>query len=125
MGVEAVGARRAKWREPLETNHLRTHRVLAASLAARVHTLARKGRQMSQKAVEHLIGKLATDEEVRLRFRRSPREFLESASEKGEPLTIVEIEALAAIDPDLLDRFADTLDARLQRVRIPADGRRP
>lgn len=76
---------------------------------------------MSQKAVEHFIGKLATDEEVRLRFRRSPRELLESAAEKGEPLTGVEMEALAAIDPDLLDRFADTLDARLQRVRIPAD----
>jgi hypothetical protein len=76
---------------------------------------------MSQKTVEHVIGKLATDEEMRLRFRRAPREALEAAAGPNETLTAVEMDALAALDPELMDRFADTLDARLQRVRIPRD----
>lgn len=78
---------------------------------------------MSQKFVEHVIGKLATDEEMRLRFRRAPRETLEAVVGTGDALTTVEIEALAGIDPTLLDRFADSLDSRLQRVRIPGEGR--
>jgi len=76
---------------------------------------------MSQKTVEHVIGKLATDEDLRLRFRRAPREALESAAGTNDALTAVEVEALVALDPGLLDSFADALDARLQRVRIPGD----
>ena len=75
---------------------------------------------MSQKTVERIIGKLATDEEARLRFRQSPREAVDSTVGVNDTLTPVEREALAALDPDLLDRFADVLDPRLQRVRIPA-----
>ncbi len=78
---------------------------------------------MSQKFVEHVIGKLATDEELRLRFRRAPRETLEAVVGTGDALTAVEIEALAGIDPALLERVADSLDSRLQRVSIPADVR--
>jgi hypothetical protein len=76
---------------------------------------------MTQKAVERIIGKLATDEEVRHRFRRAPRETLDLAVGESDLLTTVERDALAAIDPELLDRFADSLDPRLQRVRIPRD----
>ena len=75
---------------------------------------------MSQKTVERIIGKLATDEEARLRFRQSPGEAVDSTVGVNDTLTPVEREALAALDPDLLDRFADVLDPRLQRVRIPA-----
>lgn len=74
---------------------------------------------MAQNTVERIIGKLATDEEVRHRFRRAPRETLELAAGESDRLTTVEQDALAAIDPELLDRFADSLDPRLQRVRIP------
>lgn len=77
---------------------------------------------MSQKTVEHVIGKLATDEGLRLRFRQEPREAVETAAGTNGALTAVEMDALAAIDPGLLDRFADALDSRLQRVRIPGDG---
>lgn len=77
---------------------------------------------MSQKTVEHVIGKLATDEDLRMRFRLAPKEALESAAGKNEALTAVEMEALVTLDPGLLDRFADALDARLQRVRIPGAG---
>ena len=82
---------------------------------------------MSQKTVEHIIGRLATDEEIRLRFRRNPAATITAAAGEPEALTNVEREALASIDPEILDRLADAIDPRLQRVRMPAepgDGRR-
>jgi hypothetical protein len=75
---------------------------------------------MSQKTVERILGKLATDEEFRQRFRGAPGETIDAASPEPECLTAVEREALCAVDPELLERFADALDPRLQRVRIPA-----
>ncbi len=77
---------------------------------------------MSQKTVEHIIGRLATDEEIRLRFRMNPAATITAAAGEPEALTNVEKEALSSIDPDLLDRLADAVDPRLQRVRIPAAG---
>ena len=75
---------------------------------------------MSQKTVERIIGKLATDEGARQLFRASPGEVSTALAPDPDSLTPVEREALSAVDPDLLDRFADTLDPRLQRVSIPA-----
>ena len=83
---------------------------------------------MSQKTVERILGKLATDEEARQEFRASPGGAIAALAPDADSLTSVEREALAAVDPDLLDRFADSLDPRLQRVRIPApedEGDRP
>lgn len=82
---------------------------------------------MSQKTVEHIIGRLATDEEIRLHFRMNPAATITAAAGEREALTSVEREALSTIDPDVLDRLADAVDPRLQRVRIPAahdDGRK-
>lgn len=75
---------------------------------------------MSQKTVERILGKLATDEEFRQRFRSDPEGTLPPLGHDPEELTPVERGALASLDPDLLERFADSLDPRLQRVRIPA-----
>jgi hypothetical protein len=75
---------------------------------------------MSQKTVERILGKLATDEEFRQRFRSDPPGTLADAGRETDGLTSVEREALASLDPDLLESFADALDPRLQRVRIPA-----
>jgi hypothetical protein len=75
---------------------------------------------MSQKTVERILGKLATDEDVRQHFRVAPREALEAIAGEVDPLTPVEREALYGLDPELLDRFADSLDPRIQRVRIPS-----
>lgn len=75
---------------------------------------------MSQKTVERILGKLATDEEFRQRFRSNPEGALPPVGHEPEELTPVEREALASLDPELLERFADALDPRLQRVRIPA-----
>jgi hypothetical protein len=76
--------------------------------------------EMSQKTVEHIIGRLATDEEIRLRFRTDPASTIAAAAGEAEALTSVERDALSTIDPDVLDRLADAVDPRLQRVRIPA-----
>jgi hypothetical protein len=76
--------------------------------------------EMSQKTVEHIIGRLATDEEIRLRFRTNPAATITAAASEPEALTSVERQALSTIDPDVLDRLADAIDPRLQRVKIPA-----
>lgn len=75
---------------------------------------------MSQKTVEWIIGRLATDEESRQRFRAAPRDALDALAGGTDALTGVERDALSVLDPEVLDRFADELDSRLQRVRIPA-----
>lgn len=75
---------------------------------------------MSQKTVERILGKLATDEEARQHFQNAPEEALADLAGEADPLTPVECEALRALDADLLDRFADALDPRIQRVRIPS-----
>lgn len=75
---------------------------------------------MSQKTVERILGKLATDEGARQLFRSAPRDALARLTAECDPLTPVELEALSALDPAQLERFADTIDPRLQRVRIPA-----
>jgi hypothetical protein len=80
----------------------------------------RKEGPMSQKAVERILGKLATDEEIRQRFRVAPGEVLAAIAGEIDSLTPVEQEALSALDADLLDRFADAIDPRIQRVRIPS-----
>lgn len=74
---------------------------------------------MSQKAVEFVIGRLATDEEARARFRASPLQTVEGMTGPAHPLTGVETDALVSIDPAALDRFADALDPRLQRIAVP------
>jgi metal-dependent HD superfamily phosphatase/phosphodiesterase len=76
---------------------------------------------MSQKTVERILGKLVTDEGARQRFRVAPDEVLAAIASEVDALTPVEMEALRALDAGLLDRFADALDPRIQRVRIPSD----
>lgn len=74
---------------------------------------------MSQRSVELVIGKLVTDEEARSAYRDDPRKAVGDLAPPGDGLTAVELEALASVRPDLLDSFADALDPRLQRVRLP------
>jgi hypothetical protein len=76
---------------------------------------------MSQRTVERILGKLATDEEARQRFRSARRDTVDALAGEPGALTPVEREALSALDPDLLDRVADEIDPRLQRVRLPND----
>ena len=73
---------------------------------------------MTQKSVEILIGKLASDVELRGRFRRSGRETLRAMQESGLELTALEIEALAGVDVSAFERLAGALDPRLQKASL-------
>jgi hypothetical protein len=73
---------------------------------------------VTQKSVEILIGKLASDEELRGRFRRNRRETLRAMQDNGLELTALEIEALAGVDASAFERLAGALDPRLQKASL-------
>jgi hypothetical protein len=73
---------------------------------------------MTQRGVEVVLGRLATDEEVRRRFRESPLQALRELRSNGIELSSVEIAALESLDPGRLRRFAHALDPRLQRAAL-------
>jgi ribosome maturation protein Sdo1 len=77
---------------------------------------------MSQKGVEVVIGRLATDEAFRERFAASPDEVLSALVASGQvELTRAERVALASGRPDLWNRIADAIDPRLQKLSLPED----
>lgn len=71
---------------------------------------------MSQRSVELVIGKLATDEDFRRRFAASPEAALAQAAAGGLELTAVERRALVDLEMDACERFAARLDPRLQKI---------
>ena len=77
---------------------------------------------MSQPNVERVIGVLATDEALRRRFATDPRAALQLLVENGVELTMCERLALATLDPTELTRFADAIDARLQKADLEGGG---
>ena len=77
---------------------------------------------MSQRSVEAFLGRLATDEEFRARFRADRRAVLDETIAAGTPLTPVEVQALLSLDFESCEKFAELLDPRLQKVctrRVP------
>jgi hypothetical protein len=76
-----------------------------------------------QRSVEVLIGRLITDEEFRRAFQRDPRGTLNTAAEWGLELTGCELQALMAADHTLWDRFAEEIDARLQKASLKQERR--
>ena len=79
---------------------------------------------MSQRHVEILIGRLATDEEARERFLDDPQAEIASLREGGLELSTVEAEALSALPRKPLQALADALDPRLQKASLKTGGRR-
>jgi hypothetical protein len=73
---------------------------------------------MSQRTIERVIGRLLTDEELRLQFTRSPRQTVAELSEQGSELSRVEAEALLAMDVRLWSDVAARIDPRLQRCSL-------
>ena len=73
---------------------------------------------MSQRSVEQVIGKLATDEDFRQRFERSRETALREAAANGLELTPVERGALLDLDVDAAERFAGCLDPRIQKISL-------
>ena len=78
---------------------------------------------MSHKCVEAIIGKLATDEGFRRRFLEDAAGALEEVRKLGVELTPVEVQALAAIDRDVIRFFASGIDQRLQKVDLTSNGK--
>ena len=75
---------------------------------------------MSHRSVEIVLGRLATDEAMRARFRQAPAEALRELLASGIELSAVERAALEGLDGAQLQRFAETLDARLQKAALTA-----
>jgi hypothetical protein len=77
---------------------------------------------MSQKGVEMVVGRLATDEAFRRHFIEASAEVLDRMVSAGEvQLTRAERAALVSTSPDVWDRIADAIDPRLQKLSLPGD----
>ena len=85
---------------------------------------------MSQKNVEIIVGKLATDEDFRRLFQSDPDRTVRELMDRGTELTHSEVAALLSTDARVFDRVAESLDPRLQKAslktgsfRMPESGR--
>ena len=76
---------------------------------------------MSQPNVERIIGVLVTDEALRRQFVADPEATLKGLVERGVELTGCEQRALACTDPVQLARFAEAIDARLQKSDLKSN----
>jgi hypothetical protein len=73
---------------------------------------------MSQRTIERVIGRLLTDEELRLKFTDAPKRTLAELSEQGWELSRLEYDALLAIEIGLWSEVAARIDSRLQRCSL-------
>jgi hypothetical protein len=80
---------------------------------------------MTQRCVEQVIGRLATDEEYRHRFLHEPSVTLARVASEGLELNPCELRALAALDRTALERFAAIVDPRLQKAWLARPDRVP
>jgi hypothetical protein len=80
-----------------------------------MHALGPEDQSMSQRNVEKVIGVLATDEEMRRRFRTDPEGTLDFLIAQGLELTPCEFEGLRHLSARRLTHFAEALDPRLQK----------
>lgn len=72
---------------------------------------------MSQAHVEQVLGRLATDESWRARYRRAPEQTLDALTDGATlDVTPTERRALLTLSADALEAFAAALDPRLQRL---------
>lgn len=76
---------------------------------------------MSQRNVEQLIGRLATDEGLRRRHASDPAGTLRELLEEGFELNPCEQRALAALDPAAVTRFAASLDPCILKISLSGD----
>lgn len=73
---------------------------------------------MSQRNVEQVIGKLATDEGFRRQFEVNREAALTETMANGLQLTPVEQRALLDLDVNACERFAGCLDPRIQKISL-------
>ena len=77
---------------------------------------------MSQRGVEIVLGRLATDVVVRRRFSEAPVQTLRTLAALGIDLSAVERTSLARLAPAALEHFARALDSRLQKTELTDGG---
>ena len=70
---------------------------------------------MTQRNVEWIVGRLITDEAFRSAFASGREAALAHLVASGVELNPCERHALAAIDPGLVEAFAERLDPRIQK----------
>jgi hypothetical protein len=75
-----------------------------------------RGRNVAQRSIEILIGRLVTDEAFRSAFQRNATATLAGFTESGHDLTVLEVTALRATPHDLWERVAEQIDPRLQKM---------
>jgi hypothetical protein len=73
---------------------------------------------MTQRNVEILIGRLATDEELRSRFERDPGTTLRELREEGLVFSALETAALQSLEPRAFEHLASTIDPHLQKASL-------
>jgi hypothetical protein len=73
---------------------------------------------MAQRSVELVIGRLLTDEQFRQLFEEESVAAIDTLIADGLSLNAVERDALLKIDMAACHRFAESLDPRLQKVRL-------
>jgi hypothetical protein len=76
---------------------------------------------MSHRTIERIIGRLLTDEELRLKFTRFPKRTLVELGEQGWELTRIEVDALLTMEIRLWSEVAARIDPRLQRCSLKND----
>jgi hypothetical protein len=81
-------------------------------------SLARTSRDVSQRSVEILIGRLVTDEAFRAMFIRDPAASLTQFTEAGHELTPLEISAIRSTHPSVWTAVAERIDPRLQKASL-------
>jgi hypothetical protein len=75
---------------------------------------------MAHRTIERIIGRLLTDEELRLKFTRSPKRTLAELSDQGWELSHLEVDALLTTEVRLWSDAAARIDPRLQRCSLKA-----
>jgi hypothetical protein len=80
---------------------------------------------VSQKSVEIVIGRLATDETLRARFFADPAGTLRSLRECGLDLNPAEIEALLEMSAESWAVMASGVHPRLQKIALKGDCHEP
>ena len=82
------------------------------------HGSAGEDEDMSQRNVQQVIGRLVTDEAFRRKFEESPGAALADMIVDGLELNTIELLALASIDRQVVTRFAEALDPRIQKIAV-------
>ena len=76
---------------------------------------------MSQRSVEIVIGRLASDESLRARLLADPTGTLRSLRDAGLDLNLVELEALLEMPSESWKVMASWVHPRLQKIALNAD----